>query len=293
MKRKKISLGLRKGLWMAPLLAASLFSAGLSEEEIARDKAELESATKIADEAKAEIKTAKAKLAEAEKRIKKVEQHSEEARYRTKTDLSYSNTQGNTKTTRFGLGFHGERKRKKNTMTLDLDALQSSSNGIEDNNKWLAAFQYDRDIIKGLYFNYVISYGEDKFSGFDYQFYTGPGFGYKLLKRDAHTLSVRGNALYSKDSIENGGTNEYAAWLAGFKYRWQILDKLSFTEDAHFKSQMDQFENYFVYSKSSIESRINSIFSLGMSYQVDYKNIPALGKERTDRVFLASLIINY
>lgn len=286
-------IGLNKSLWIVPLLTVSLFSAELSEEEIAEEKLELEAATKIAEEAKSEIKTAKAKLAEAEKRIKKVEQQSEDARYKTKTEFSYTNTQGNTRTTKFALGFHGERKRKKNTMTLDFDALQSSSNGVEDNNKWLSVFQYDRDIIKGLYFNYVISYGEDRFSGFDYQFYTGPGFGYKVLQNDVHTLSVRANALYSKDSIENGGTNEYAAWLAGFKYKWQILDNLSFAEDAHFKSQADHFENYFVYSKTSIESQINGTFSLGLSYQVDYKNIPAFERQRTDRVFLATLIINY
>jgi putative salt-induced outer membrane protein len=293
MNKNTIGLGLRKSLWIAPLLAVSLFSAELTEEEITQEKLELEAATQIAEEAKSEIKTAKAKLAEAEKRIKKVEQQSEDARYTTKTEFSYSNTQGNTRTDKFALGFHGERKRKKNTMTLDVDVLQSTSNGVEDNNRWLSVFQYDRDIIKGLYFNYVVSYGEDKFSGFDYQFYTGPGLGYKVLESDAHTLNVRANALYAKDSIENGGTNEYAAWLAGFKYKWQILDNLSFVEDAHFKSQADHFENYFIYSKTSIESQINGTFSLGLSYQVDYKNIPAFERQRTDRVFLATLIINY
>lgn len=289
----KNTIGLRKSLWIAPLLAMSLFSAELSEEEISQEKLELEAATQIAEEAKSEIKTAKAKLAEAQKRISKVEQQSEDARYKSKIVLSYTNTQGNTRTDKLAFGFHGERKRKKNTMTLDINALQSSSNGIEDNSRWLSVFQYDRDIIKDLYFNYVVSYGEDKFSGFDYQFYTGPGLGYKVLHSDTHTLNVRANALYAKDDIENGGTNEYAAWLAGFKYKWKILDNLSFSEDAHFKSQADHFENYFVYSRTSIESQINGTFSLGLSYQVDYKNIPAPGNERTDRVFLASLIINY
>jgi len=293
MNKNTIGLGLRKSLWMAPLLAASLFSAELSEEEVTQEKLELEAATQIADEAKSEIKTAKAKLAEAEKRIKKVEQQSEDARYKTKTALSYSNTKGNTDTTRFGLDFHGERKRKKNTMTLDVTALQSSSNGVEDNNKWNALAQYDRDLTKRLYFNYLIAYGEDKFSGFDYQFNTGPGLGYKAVDSDAHKLNLRANALYSKDSIENGGTNEYASWVAGFNYKWAVLDNLDFLQNAHFKSQADHFENYFVYSKTSIESQINGTFSLGLSYQVDYKNIPAEDRERTDRVFLASLIINY
>jgi len=276
-----------------PLLTASLFSAELSEEDVAQEKTELEAAELTAEEAKAEIAAAKAKLSDAQKRIEKVHQDSGKARYKTKTVLSYSNTKGNTDTTRFGLDFHGERKRSKNTITLDVDALQSSSNGVEDNNKWNALAQYDRDLTKRLYFNYLISYGEDKFSGFDYQFNTGPGLGYKAIDSDTHSLKLRANALYSKDSIENGGTNEYASWVAGFNYKWAVLENLDFLQDAHFKSQVDHFENYFVYSKTAIESQLNGMFSLGLSYKIDYKNIPAEGRKRTDRVFLASLIINY
>jgi len=283
----------KKSLWLVSIICASLVSAEVTEEEIARDKAELEAATKISDEAKAEIAAAKAKLSAAKKRIEKVQEHSEEAQYSTKTELSFSDTQGNTDTSRFGLNFHGERKRKKNTMTLDITALQSSSDGVEDNNKWNVLAQYDRDLTKKLYFNYLISYGKDKFSGFDSQFNTGPGFGYKAINTDAHKLNLRANALYSKDEIENGGTNEYASWVAGFKYKWAVAENVDFLQDAYFKSQMDQFENYFVYSKTAIESKINGTFSLGMSYQVDYKNEPAEDKKRTDRVFLATLIINY
>ena len=221
-----------------------------------------------------------------------IEQNNE-AVYTTKTELSYSNTQGNTNTTQFGLDFHGERKHKKNTITLDLDALQSTSNGIEDKNKWLAVAQYDRDLTERLFFNYIIAYGQDKFSGFDYQFNTGPGSGYKAIESENHTLDLRANALYSKDKIENGGTNEYASWVFGLNYKWQIVENLSFLEEANFKSQFDHFENYFAVSKSTIESKINGHFSLGMSYRIDYKNIPATGKKRTDRVFLASLVISY
>ncbi len=284
---------MKKSFWLVPYLATSLLAAALSEEEISQEKAELKAAELIAEEAKTEIAAAKAKLKNAQKRIEKVQQQSDEARYKTKTVLSYSNTKGNTDTTRFGLDFHGERKRKKNTITLDVDALQSSSNGVEDNNKWSALLQYDRDLTKRIYFNYLVYYGEDKFSGFDYQFNTGPGFGYKAIDNETHKLKLHANALYSKDDIQNGGTNEYASWVAGFKYTWAVLENLDFAQDASFKSQFDHFENYFVYSKTAIESALNSTFSLGMSYKVDYKNIPAEGRKRTDRVFLASLIINY
>jgi putative salt-induced outer membrane protein len=293
MQVKVNPFGNKKSLWLVFLCAATLFAAETTAEENLKDLAELEAATEAEQRAEAEVDAAKQRLKEAHARIEKVQELSEEARYKTKTELSYSDTKGNTKTSQFGLALHAERKRKKNTITLDLTALQSSSNGIENNNKWLALLQYDRALSDVLYFNYLVSYGEDKFSGFDYQFNTGPGLGYKLLQSDTQKLDLRGNVLYSKDKIAGGGTNEYVSGLAGLEYAWQILDNLSFHEDATYKLQFDDADNYFVYSKTAINSKINGNFSLGLSYQIDYKNIPAATKERTDRVFLASLIIDY
>ena len=267
-----------------------------TEEKI--ETAALKAAKIQADEARSELEAAKKKLADAEKIIKRDKvklpaKDGGEAVYSTKTELSYSNTQGNTRTEQFALDFHGERKRKSTTLKLDIDVLTSSANGDENNNKWLVVAQYDRDLVKDIFFNYVISYGEDKFSGFDYQFNTGPGLGYKVVKSDEHTFDLRTNALYSEDKLDNGTKNEYASWLVGLNYKWQVLENLVFIEDAFYKVEVDKSTNYFAFSKTGIESIINSMFSLGLTYKVDYKNHPSVGKKRTDRTFLASLIINY
>jgi len=290
---------MKKSLGLLLLCTALLFAQeAMPKAQEKAETAELTAAKQSAAEAKAEIEAAQKKLADAEKIIKKNSadlpaKDGGEAVYSTKTELSYSNTQGNTNTEQFALNFHGERKRKKTTLKLDIDVLTSSAEGEENNNKWLAVAQYDREMSKAAYFNYVIAYGEDKFSGFDYQFNTGPGLGYKVIDSDAHKLDLRTNALYSEDKLDNGDKNEYASWLAGFNYKWQILDNLSFNEVAYYKVEVDQSQNYFMFSKTGIESIINSVFSLGLTYKVDYKNRPSEGKKRLDRTFLASLIINY
>jgi len=280
------------------LISLSLYAEELTPAEEKSEKAELQAAKIQAEEAKAELEAAKNKLAEAEKIIKKNKaalpaKDGGKAVYTTKTELSYSNTKGNTNTERFGLDFHAERKRKKHTITLDVDALTSSSNGDEDNNKWLAVLQYDREMTDKALFNYIVGYGEDKFSGFDYQFNTGPGIRYKLLDSDAHKLDLRSNILYSKDKLDDGTTNDYSSFLAGFQYKWNVVENLAFIQNAFYKVEVDNASNYFIMSKTAIESKINGIFSLGMSYKVDYKNEPPSSNKRTDRTFLASIIINY
>ena len=178
-------------------------------------------------------------------------------------------------------------------MSLDVEVLQSTSDGHEDKNKWRAVLQYDYDLTERLYLNYIVAYGEDRFSGYDYKFNTGPGLGYKVLEGDIHTLTTQANILYSKDKLEDNSINEYAAWFVGFEYDWQIMDNLKFLQRAWFKSEVDDFENNFAYSKTAFESKINSMFSMGISYKIDYYNKVEPDKEHKDRTFLVSLIIDY
>jgi putative salt-induced outer membrane protein YdiY len=56
---------------------------------------------------------------------------------------------------------------------------------------------------------------------------------------------------------------------------------------------VDDSDNYFVTSKTAIESKMSDIFSLGVNYKVDYANKVAQGTERTDETFTVSLIIDY
>jgi len=272
------------------LISVTACFAEITPEELQEKRDELKEAKVRLEKAQSELDAAKKSVAAAKKIVR---EESDDVEYTTKSEFSYSNTKGNTNTERFALDFHAERKHKKNKLILDITALTSSSNGDEDNNKWQVLAQYDRELTKKTYFNYLAAYGEDKFSGFDYQFNTGPGLGYKLVDAEKHKLDVQSNILYSKDKLEDGTINEYASLLAGFKYKWNILDNFAFLQNAYYKGEVDEVDNYFIFSKSAIETKINDTFALGMSYKVDYKNEPANGKKRTDKTFLASFIINY
>ena len=50
---------------------------------------------------------------------------------------------------------------------------------------------------------------------------------------------------------------------------------------------------YFSFSKTAIETKISDIFSMGISYKVDYTNLPPSDKEYSDKTFMTSLIIDY
>jgi len=239
--------------------------------------------------------------------------------FMTHTELSYVTTEGNTNTDAFSFDFAGKKAWGLHSVRLDVDALYGTEDNIENKNKLVTELNYDWQFEKRLAFNYVVGYKDDKFSGYDYQFYTGPGFKYHAIVSDAHNMNVLGNILYSVDRTMDkyydpvtgdeikypypdgkagatkvdGSEEDYTGYLLRMDYVWQIAEGFKFIQDASYRSDFEDADNYFVHSKTAVESKINGNFSMGVSYKIDYANLPPAGNERTDKTFMTSLIIDY
>ncbi len=222
--------------------------------------------------------------------------------FKTHTELGYTETQGNTNTTTFSLDFKAKKGWDKHNLELDVNAQYAKDSGTENKNKIASELIYNYEFTPRFAFNYLVGYKVDKFSGFDSQFYTGPGAKYKILNSDTHKWNIGANVLYAQDQIARdtsvvppiaAHTNSYASYVAKTDYTWQILDNLKFLQELSYRSEFKDSTNYFVFSKSAINSKINGNFSMGVSYSVDYKNNPPSGKEYADRTFIVSLIIDY
>lgn len=211
----------------------------------------------------------------------------------THSEFSYINTKGNTNTT--SLAFEGSAKKQWNEHIFRLNAnmYKSTDKGQTSKDKWSSELNYDYQICPRTSVNYLIGYKEDRFSGFEYQMYTGPGMGVKAIDSTGHKLDFQANILYGQDKPENLPSDSYFSSKFGMIYRWQIQDNLKFIQEATYRINLEKTHYNFFYSKSAIETKINSSLSMGVSYKIDYVNTPPPPSVRTDRTFLASLIIDY
>jgi putative salt-induced outer membrane protein len=211
----------------------------------------------------------------------------------THSEFSYINTKGNTNTT--SLAFEGSAKKQwdQNIFRLHANMYKSTDNGKTSKDKWSSEFNYDYQICPRTSINYLIGYKEDRFSGFEYQFYSGPGMGIKAIDSINHKLDFQANILYGKDKPENLPSDGYFSSKLGANYRWQMLDNLKFIQEATYRVNLEDTEQNFFYSKTAIENKINSTLSMGVSYKIDYVNTPPPPSVKTDRTFLVSLIIDY
>ena len=235
----------------------------------------------------------------------------------THTEFGYIETAGNTKTQTFNLDSKAKKGWGKHIFNLMFDGQYASDSSVETKNKFVTEATYDYEFTNRFAFNYLIGYKSDRFSGFAYQAYTGPGAKYKAIMTDEHKLTVDGNILYAQDSYEdiyvdgtgasinypnstaNGTlqtpahTDDYAAYRVKGVYVWQILKNLKFDQELSLRGSFKQSDSYFAYSKTGLSTKISSIFSAGVSYKVDYTNIPADSKEKTDTTLTLNLIMDY
>jgi putative salt-induced outer membrane protein len=211
----------------------------------------------------------------------------------THTEMGYIQTDGNTKTKTFNVDAKASKTWNKNVGTLKIDGQYADADGKETKNKYLIEGNYDYKITEKFAFNYLVGYKSDRYAGFAYQTYTGPGAKYQAIKTDNHNLSVDGNILYSSDkSYATKDTNNYSAYRVQAIYAWQMLKNLKFDQEASFRGSFEDSSNYFAYSKTALTSKLSDIFSAGISYKVDYVNQP-LAAKTTDSTLTFNLIMDY
>jgi len=226
----------------------------------------------------------------------------EENSFSTHSELSYMNTNGNTKSQSFAADFAAEKEFDVQKIRLHADAIYSEVRNEEtrktvmDKNRYSASANYDYGLGEYFALNYMAEDIHDKFSGYDNRFNTGPGVIVHAFASEKQTLNLQSNIFYTRDDITNEmkekEVEEYAAFYAALEYSLQISEDVTLKQEATYEQNIEDAEVYFAFSKTALEIKIDDYFSMGASYKVDYSNIK-LARYHTDRVFLLSLIVDY
>ena len=174
----------------------------------------------------------------------------------THTELGYIQTSGNTETKTFNLDAKAKKAYDLHSFSLSLDAQYAKDGNVENKNKFATELNYDYKFSDKISFGYLAGYKKDKFSNYDYQFYTGPLMKYNLNEAEVHKLNAEGSILMSKDDIINSNkTNDYAAYRVKGVYEWKIMDTLKFDQELGYRGSFEDSKNYFVDSKSALTSK--------------------------------------
>ncbi|MDF1875258.1 DUF481 domain-containing protein [Sulfurimonas sp. SAG-AH-194-I05] len=274
---------------MLSLVCISLLGA---EQTLEEKKQEITAAKKQIQRLQAKLKTLEASLLSPKEQLtKKNLQHNA---LKTHAEVGFTSTSGNTDIKSYKLDIELKKNWDKHHYTFAFDTQYTDDKGIPATNKFLGVLTYNYQLSSRLALDYLLGYKEDRFSGFNYQAYTGPGLKYLALKQKKHTLSIQGNILSSQDKITTTSLKQnYSSLRAKGVYEWKIFDNLKFQQDLSYRVDIENTTNYFIYAKSAFISKISDIFSFGISYKYDYVNKPPSAIKNADKTLSANIIMDY
>lgn len=213
---------------------------------------------------------------------------------KTKSELNYMNSTGNSDVASGAVLFDLSKEYKKHTIKGHYEWFYSEENGIENKNKMLGNINYLYAISSHLNFDYILQVEKDKFSGFDYKAFTGPGIKYNVyLKSSPKIFDIGANIVAETNELSNGNTDNFISLLISQKYQWKVTDSLLIKQNLTYRVDLGNTSTFNIASNFGFENKLNKMFSLGMNYKIDYNNNVLPGIVKTDKILTASFIINY
>lgn len=210
-----------------------------------------------------------------------------------RTELGYIKTDGNTNTEAFNFDSRLKRKWEWHSLNFQIDSQVARSNHSQTASRITGELDYDYEYSDDFSYGYIAGYKRDKFSGYDYQFYTGPDVKYKAIHSDKENLSLEVALLYAQEKLEVRGGEEYIGYRLRGIYDHKLLETVKFEEDFSFRNSFEDSQNYFIVSKTSLVNRLSDVISAGITYRIDHSNIVPDDRKKTDKTFMVNLILNY
>lgn len=208
------------------------------------------------------------------------------------SELGSTVTTGNTSTNnlagktenKYGLG--------ADLWTLAGRYLRSNDQGVETALSWDVGLRYDKVITDRLtaFLGYKIE--ADPYSGYARRDSIDLGSKYYFIKSESFYWLGEGGYRYSKTHIP--GADSHDSFLRFYTETQKTLDKNSYGKIwVEYLPNLTHNEAYLVNAEASLSGVLTELFSLKMSYLAKYQNAPAAGYERTDTIFMTTLVAKY
>lgn len=162
--------------------------------------------------------------------------------------------------------------------------------GVVTREQFLAAYEPNWKISDRLYAYGLAQYERDRFQGFSARYSVSGGLGYDVLTGEEMTLSVKAGPAWRRTEFVGGGSRSDLAGLAALDFDWQLLDTVTFTQDA---SAFVQSGSSTFISDSGLVAKVAGDLSLRLSYTVEHDTDPPAGAVKTDTLSRVTIIYDF
>ena len=216
--------------------------------------------------------------------------------WKASAELGFLSTSGTTETETLNAKATASTDRDKWNHKIDLAVLNSSSKNVTTGNnettaeKFVLSGQSNYKLNKPNFLFGVVSYEDDKLSGFDYQVTEAFGYGRRVIEESDLLLDLEIGPGARQSKLDDGSTASETLVRAAAKLDWTISKTSKLTEEFTIDAGED---NTVTKSITSLSTQVNGSLSMKVSYT--YKNTSDLppAAEDTDTETAVTLVYNF
>ncbi len=187
------------------------------------------------------------------------------------------------------LGLEWERERWGNEFTAR--AVYARDGGSTSANRFTLANSLNYSVNERSYATGALRYDRDRFSSYTYQSSVAAGFGYRVVRTEAHRLTLEAGPGYQFAEVRDTGDVENQLILRGMaNYRWQISESTRLSNRLLVESGSS---NTFTENALSLGVAINSRLSLSTGLTITNNTDVEPGRKKTDTLTTINLGYNF
>jgi len=210
--------------------------------------------------------------------------------WKASAELGFVATSGNTETETLNAKATVSTDRKKWRHKGEITALKSSDDINTTAEKFTLMGQSDYKLEGKNFLFGVITYDDDKFSGYKYRVTEAIGYGRRVIEDSDMTLDLEIGPGARQSKLDSGTTDSEGILRAAATYDWTISKTSKFTEALTVEAGEDVTVTKSV---TSLASQIEG--NLSMKITFTYKNTSEVpvGIEETDTETAITLVYNF
>lgn len=210
--------------------------------------------------------------------------------WKASAELGYVTTSGNTETETLNAKATASTDREQWRHKGEITALKSSDAVNTTAQKYTLMGQSDYKLEGKNFLFGVVTYEDDKFSGYDYRVTEAVGYGRRVIEDTDMTLDLEIGPGARQSKLDNGDTESEAMLRAAAIYDWAISKTSKFGEALTVEAGEDVTVTKSV---TSLSSQIEG--NLSMKITFTYKNTSEVpvGVDETDTETAITLVYNF
>jgi putative salt-induced outer membrane protein len=205
-------------------------------------------------------------------------------------EIGYVMTSGNTETESLNAKAKAETEREKWRHTINLEALNSSDQSVTTAERYFISGQSDYKMGKKNFFYALVSYEDDRFSGYDYRVTESIGYGRRVIGEPNLTLDLEIGPGARQSKLETGKTEDEFLGRGAAKLAWKISETSKFTED--FTTEVGE-DVTVTKSVTGLSAKVNSSLATKLTYTIKNTSDVPPGIEKTDTEVAVTLVYGF